>query len=119
MIKVNSMDDAISRQAAKDMIKNHKSDFSTENDYRTANIADVWLPNAGDWLQREGGDGMNRLDNAISEMAYILDTLIAYRRIVQSGDCNSCSASKNCKYVPKLGEPVRCNCPFYKGRVTE
>lgn len=27
---------SISRQAAKDMIKNHKSDFSTEKDYRTA-----------------------------------------------------------------------------------
>lgn len=28
--------DSISRRAAKDMIKNHKSDFSTEKDYRTA-----------------------------------------------------------------------------------
>ena len=30
------MSDVISRQATKDMIKNHKSDFSTEKDYRTA-----------------------------------------------------------------------------------
>ena len=29
-------DDLTSRQAVKDMIKNHKSDFSTEKDYRTA-----------------------------------------------------------------------------------
>ena len=62
---------------------------------------------------------MSRLDDTISNMAYILDTLMAYRRIVQSGDCNSCAVSKNCKYVPKLGEQVRYNCPFYKGRVTE
>ena len=30
------MSDLISRQATNDMIKNHKSDFSTEKDYRTA-----------------------------------------------------------------------------------
>ena len=30
------MNDSINRQAAIDMIKNHKSDFSTEKDYRTA-----------------------------------------------------------------------------------
>lgn len=30
------MHDLISKKAAKDMIKNHKSDFSTEKDYRTA-----------------------------------------------------------------------------------
>ena len=62
---------------------------------------------------------MSRLDDTISGIAYILDTLMAYKRIVQSGDCNSCAVSKNCKYAPKLGEQVRYNCPFYKERVTE
>ena len=32
---------------------------------------------------------MSRLDDAISDVAYILDTLIAYRNIVQSGGCNN------------------------------
>ena len=59
---------------------------------------------------------MSRLDDTISEIAYVLDALVAYRRIVQSGDCNSCSERKNCKYVPKTGEQVRYNCPFYKRR---
>lgn len=59
---------------------------------------------------------MSRLDENISEIAYVLDTLMAYRRIVQSGDCNSCVESKNCKYAPELGEQVRYNCPFYKGK---
>ena len=62
---------------------------------------------------------MSRLDDAISEIAYVLDTLMAYRQIVQLGNCNSCAESKNCKYAPKLGELVRYNCPFYKGWVTE
>lgn len=60
------------------------------------------------------GEGLSRLDDTIGIVAYILDALMAYRRIVQTGDCNSCSESKNCKYVPKLGEQVRYNCPFYK-----
>lgn len=34
--EIPNSSDCISRQAAKDMIKNHKSDFSTEKDYRVA-----------------------------------------------------------------------------------
>lgn len=59
---------------------------------------------------------MSRLDDTISEIAYVLDALMAYRRIVQAGDCNSCSESESCKYVPKTGELTRYNCPFYKRR---
>ena len=58
---------------------------------------------------------MSRLDDAISEVAYILDALMAYRQIVQAGDCNSCG-NKTCKHRPKVGELVRYNCPFYKRR---
>ena len=59
---------------------------------------------------------MSRLDDTISNVAYILDILIAYRNIVQSGGCNNCAEMKQCQYVPKLGEQVRYNCPFYKGK---
>ena len=31
---------------------------------------------------------MSRLDDAIADTAYILDTLMAYRRIAESGCCN-------------------------------
>lgn len=62
---------------------------------------------------------MSRLDDAISDVAYILDTLIAYRNIVQTNNCNDCGVRKDCEYLPKVGEQVRINCPFYKREVTE
>jgi hypothetical protein len=37
---------------------------------------------------------MSRLDDAISNVAYILDTLKAYRNIVDSGDCNRCGKKR-------------------------
>ena len=58
---------------------------------------------------------MSRLDNTISDIAYILDSLRAYRNVVESGDCNRCKAVHDCKYVPKPGQLVRYNCPFYEG----
>ena len=57
---------------------------------------------------------MSRLDDTISDIAYILDALMAYRNIVDSGDCNRCGKEKTCEYAPKLGQLVRYNCPFYK-----
>ena len=57
---------------------------------------------------------MSRLDNAIKNVAYILDSLMAYRNIVESGDCNRCKKKINCAYVPKPGRLVRYNCPFYE-----
>lgn len=62
---------------------------------------------------------MSRLDDTIGDVAYILDTLCAYKSIVQSGCCNSCKKKKKCEYAPKLGELVRYNCPLYKGTEDE
>lgn len=56
---------------------------------------------------------MNRLDDAISNVAYFLNALMAYRNIVDSGCCNDCGNVKTCKYKPKPGQLVRYNCPFY------
>lgn len=56
---------------------------------------------------------MNRLDKSIANVAYILDTLMAYRNIVESGCCNDCG-NRPCKYSPKPGQLVRYNCPFYE-----
>ena len=58
---------------------------------------------------------MDRLDKAITDVAYILDTLMAYRNIVQTGDCNRCKIKKECGVCPKPGEQVRYNCMFYVG----
>lgn len=57
---------------------------------------------------------MSRLDDAISDVAYILDTMIAYRNIIQKGNCNDCGKRKDCEYRPPWGEQVRINCPLYK-----
>ena len=54
------------------------------------------------------------LNEMIASVAYLLDTLRAYRNIIESGDCNRCGVSKECKYKPKPGQLVRYNCPFYE-----
>lgn len=56
---------------------------------------------------------MNRIDDAIKDIGYILDCLIAYRRITESGCCNDCEYKKGCEYAPMPGSLVRYNCPFY------
>ena len=56
---------------------------------------------------------MDRLNKAISDVAYILDSLILLRQIQQKGDCNICK-NRDCEYKPKAGQIVRYNCPFYK-----
>ena len=56
---------------------------------------------------------MDRLNKAISDVAYILDSLILLRQIQQTGDCNICK-NRDCGYMPEGGQMVRYNCPFYK-----
>jgi len=56
---------------------------------------------------------MNRLDDVIADVAYILDTLMAYRNIAETGNCNTCK-NKDCQWIPKPGQLVRYNCPHYK-----
>ena len=55
----------------------------------------------------------NRLDKTISDVAYILDNLMLLRQIQQTGSCNDCK-NKLCGYMPRVGQMVRYNCPFYK-----
>lgn len=56
---------------------------------------------------------MNNLDEAIKNTAYVLDCLMAYRNVLKTGDCNRCK-NRDCGYVPKVGQMVRYNCPFYQ-----
>ena len=60
---------------------------------------------------------MSRLDDTISQVAYILDCLKALREIQKSGSCNDCKNSMQCKFTPNLGDLVRYNCPFYECRM--
>ena len=57
---------------------------------------------------------MSRLDRTIDDVSYILDCLRNLRDIYRTNDCDTCSIRKSCKYVPKLGERVRSNCPLYE-----
>ena len=57
---------------------------------------------------------MSRLDDAISQTAYILDCLMVLRNIYDSGSCNDCGSIRVCQCKPKLGQMVRYNCPFYE-----
>lgn len=62
---------------------------------------------------------MSRLDEAIDEMIYITDCLRALRDIWETGrDCNTCDISRECKYVPYLGQQTRYNCPLWVDPVT-
>lgn len=62
---------------------------------------------------------MGKLDKVIADVSCILDTLLAYRKIIQSGDCNSCKIKKECDVCPKPGELVRYNCAFYAAKEGE
>lgn len=76
----------------------------------------VSLDMAIEALRKIGRMEMSRLDKSIADVAYILDTLMAYRNIVESGCCNDCRIAKpySCKHLPKPGQLVRYNCPFYE-----
>lgn len=56
---------------------------------------------------------MSRLDDVISDVAYVLDSLMALRNIYQAGrDCNTCG-NRECGYAPKPGQLTRINCPHW------
>lgn len=60
-----------------------------------------------------------KLDDAINSITYILDTLMAHRDIVKTGNCNTCWVRDTCKYAPKFGQLVRYNCPHYEEECEE
>ena len=60
---------------------------------------------------------MGKLDDTISQVAYILDCLRALREIQESGSCNDCKHSMECRFAPKMGGLVRYNCPYYVCRM--
>ena len=58
---------------------------------------------------------MDRLDNAISDVAYILDSLCLLRNILKTGSCNDCKLRNGyCDIIPKEGQMVRYNCAYYR-----
>lgn len=58
---------------------------------------------------------MSRLDDAISNVAYILDSLMVLRNIYQTHHCNDCG-NKMCGYDPDPGQQIRFNCPLWRAK---
>lgn len=56
---------------------------------------------------------MSKLDEAISNTAYILDSIMALRNIQECGSCNDCGIAWACQMKPQPGQMVRYNCPFW------
>ena len=49
-----------------------------------------------------------------NEHRQLANWLKLLKRILNSGDCNSCAMlHSQCRYAPGIGEQVRYNCPFY------
>lgn len=59
---------------------------------------------------------MSRLDDAISNVAYILDSLMTLRSIYRTGHhCNDCG-NRDCGYDSDLGQQIRLNCPLWRAK---
>lgn len=59
---------------------------------------------------------MSRLDDAIADVAYVLDSLMALRNIYRTGkDCHSCG-NVECPYDPDPGQQVAFNCPIWRSK---
>ena len=49
-----------------------------------------------------------------NEYRQLANWLKLLKRILNSGDCNSCAVlHSQCRYAPRIGEQARYNCPFY------
>ncbi len=43
----------------------------------------------------------------------LIDSLDYMDRMSKLPDCNDCAISNVCMYAPKVGDPVRINCPLH------
>ena len=55
-----------------------------------------------------------KLSNMIDNLRYLANCLESYESLLDLPNCNNCGILKTCKYVPKLGERVRINCPLWQ-----
>lgn len=59
---------------------------------------------------------MSRLDDVISDVAYILNSLMALRNIYRTGgNCNDCG-NRKCGYALDPGQQIRFNCPLWRAK---
>lgn len=55
-----------------------------------------------------------KLSNMINDLRYLANCLESYESLLDLPNCNNCGILKTCKYMPKLGEYVRINCPLWQ-----
>lgn len=48
-------------------------------------------------------------------LLYLADGLIVLNDIEHMHSCNDCGIQRKCQYVPRIGQPVRYNCPLWEG----
>lgn len=54
-------------------------------------------------------------DMSIDDLLYKLNIYKEYYdRITALHDCNDCGAKRTCRYVPRIGEATRINCPLWE-----
>ena len=65
-------------------------------------------------------EGFYDAKECAEEHRQLADWLKLLKRILDSGDCNSCAMlHSQCRYAPRIGEQVRYNCPLYVKEVDE
>lgn len=69
-------------------------------------------------LRKEGEVEMTREERAKlrSVLLYVADCMLAVDEMQSQHNCNDCGLKRECAYVPKLGQPVRWNCPLWQKR---
>lgn len=62
---------------------------------------------------------MSRFDQEREELIRLIISICDYARVGYNlstyNDCNNCG-DKDCKYIPRIGEVTRINCPLWKAR---
>ena len=57
-----------------------------------------------------------KIDELIAYHQSEIDYLRLLKNIMDTGDCNTCLARKDCTEAPKIGQMVRYNCYAYVGK---
>lgn len=47
-------------------------------------------------------------------LLYLADSMILLNDISKMNTCNDCGISTKCAYCPRVGKPVRYNCPLWQ-----
>ena len=55
----------------------------------------------------------------IDYQSLLVEHLKTYKKIRESGDCNTCAIKNTCEYRPPLGTLVRYNCPRYERKTSD